>query len=503
MTRAGSSILFLTVIGISLVTPPQLQAQTDSLFQVVKGSVVVVESKTGWGSGFVLYRTGLIVTAAHTIGSEKRARVVVPGYYPTNAEVLVVNQESDVAVLKVQGLADENVGLRIFDGPVAEGDDVWVFGFLRDASNYHVTMTKGIISKAFSNYYQIDASLRPGFSGGPATTRGGRVLGMASFNLRGAGNFNFLVPSEVISGIAAPLMAQSPPPITPIPQAQPSPPSAPPTQSPAPTPVPSPARPPVEDLFIVPGERISKVRLGMGIEEAIVAMRRSYDENVRSADNQAAAYRWLFDPVAYQTVSGRPRLVAFIGDGSIRIREIQVTAKQFRTAGGNGVGDSPEAFMRELGAPFSTDTSGRDTLWRFRQGVYVTFDPGTRIVNRIGVRLYSATTSSLPTSAGANWNGVWASQRVSQGGPFIASLFQSGTAITGTVVLNGSPCFGALQVNGRISGGSIVLTGSSAGADRVNLSLTISGDSLLGSYTVMRTGTVCDSDYGTLNASRR
>lgn len=221
-------LAFVAVLTSGLVSvlaslPPAL-AQSDTL-QIVRSGVAIVQTPTGYGSAWVILGQGLVITAAHVVGDLSSVTVTIPGFRSTAGRVLTRSQQDDVAVVEVPGLAREQVGLRLYEGRVFEGDEVYAFGFIRDAANFHLTMTRGIVGKVFSNAYQIDASLRPGFSGGPITNRGGRVIGMASFSLSGPGNFNFIVPLQRIMQHAAVHMTQAivqPP----VPRPQQSPPAA-------------------------------------------------------------------------------------------------------------------------------------------------------------------------------------------------------------------------------------------------------------------------------------
>jgi hypothetical protein len=109
----------------------------------------------------------------------------------------------------------------------------------------------------------------------------------------------------------------------------------------------------------------------------------------------------------------------------------------------------------------------------------------------------------LSYSLSGNWVGVWGSSRVSQGGLFAANLFQRGAALEGTAALNGSPCFGAFQISGVVFGNSFTFVASSRGVARVSVFGTVSGDSCSAVYAVLPSGTICDTDWGTINASRR
>lgn len=101
-----------------------------------------------------------------------------------------------------------------------------------------------------------------------------------------------------------------------------------------------------------------------------------------------------------------------------------------------------------------------------------------------------------------NWSGVWGSSRVSQGGIFVVSISQSGSALLGTAALQGSPCFGALQIAGVSFGDSFNFVGASGGITRVSIFGVLVGNTLRGTYAVIPSGTACDTDWGTVNAAR-
>lgn len=137
---------------------------------------------------------------------------------------------------------------------------------------------------------------------------------------------------------------------------------------------------------IIPGARIGSLVLGMTVDQAVSSMRRQYDDSGRSGDDRATFYRWYLDESVYASVSGRPRIVMWVVDGSTQTTEIQVYARQFKTPGGNSVGDQAEAFYREFGeaASVSTTASG-ETVWRFRSNLFIGFEPSTGVVGRVGV----------------------------------------------------------------------------------------------------------------------
>ena len=81
------------------------------------------------------------------------------------------------------------------------GEDVLVAGFpFADSVHGALVVTKGIVSsnsgiKGHPNYFQIDAALQPGNSGGPIFDRSGRVIGLAVARLN---KFHFILRSGTI-----------------------------------------------------------------------------------------------------------------------------------------------------------------------------------------------------------------------------------------------------------------------------------------------------------------
>lgn len=100
-----------------------------------------------------------------------------------------------------------------------------------------------------------------------------------------------------------------------------------------------------------------------------------------------------------------------------------------------------------------------------------------------------------------SWTGTWASQVVSAGGQFSASITQSGNSLSGIARLSGSLCSIDFTLSGSVSGNTFQVTLSAGGQNRVTVSGTVSGNSLSGNYSTLNTGTQCDGDRGTIQAT--
>lgn len=96
------------------------------------------------------------------------------------AEVVRVDTEHDLALLSVQGALPR---LEVADAP-ADGDEVLALGA---PFGIEGTGTTGTISNIDEQYFQIDAPINHGNSGGPLLDRHGEVLGVNAAKLEGDG----------------------------------------------------------------------------------------------------------------------------------------------------------------------------------------------------------------------------------------------------------------------------------------------------------------------------
>ena len=167
-------------------------------------SVVVVEctpdkGKPVFGSGFYLSSTGLLATNAHVI--EACADIFVRDDRQaagSQARLVFVNAEQDVAVLKAAGIGKPALRLAPIDS-LSQGQQVFAIGH---PAGLEFTVSDGIISAFRSieerRLLQTTAPISPGSSGGPLLDAAGRVVGMTTSFLKGGQNLNFAVPVDVI-----------------------------------------------------------------------------------------------------------------------------------------------------------------------------------------------------------------------------------------------------------------------------------------------------------------
>jgi S1-C subfamily serine protease len=200
-------LLLVAPLGAALADSPlpltaPHAAQEDlpytELYELVAPSVVYIEvvgrsdnnpfSTGGLGSGFVYDTEGHIVTNFHVVEGAQRIDVTFFDGTFARAEIIGIDPESDLAVIRVQDVdpavlrpiaLGDSFALRVGEGVVAIGNpfgQTW-------------TMTTGIVSakgrstrveSGFSlpEMIQTDAAINPGNSGGPLVNLRGEVVGV-------------------------------------------------------------------------------------------------------------------------------------------------------------------------------------------------------------------------------------------------------------------------------------------------------------------------------------
>ncbi len=154
---------------------------TPVIKQLVK-SVVTIAHKEGHGSGFIISSDGYIITNYHVIENNQNLVVQLNEKLSLKAEVVKINPEYDLALLKID--AKELIALALGNSEKIEiGEEVIAIGTPVELS-YGQTVSKGIISgkrKLEEHIYiQTDASVNAGNSGGPLINQNAEVIGIVS-----------------------------------------------------------------------------------------------------------------------------------------------------------------------------------------------------------------------------------------------------------------------------------------------------------------------------------
>ena len=157
------------------------------------------------GSGVVISPDGELITNHHVVDKATEIRCQLSDGTAYSAKALGSDKDLDVALLKLERPpgAPPLAAAELAPGPVAIGDVVLAMGAPWGLAR---SVTMGIISCTdrylegcgrYTLWYQTDAAIAPGNSGGPLVDTDGRVVGL---NTRGSlfGGQAFTIPSPTI-----------------------------------------------------------------------------------------------------------------------------------------------------------------------------------------------------------------------------------------------------------------------------------------------------------------
>jgi len=165
------------------------------------------------GSGVILGRDGIVVSNYHVVGEATDIRVVLNDRREFSAKVLLSDEESDLAVLRLEE-AHDMPALELRDSDTVEvGELVLAIG---NPFGVGQTVSSGIVSglarsgtatgNARGYFIQTDAPINPGNSGGALVDVNGRLIGINTAMLSRSGGSNgigFAIPSALVAQFVA------------------------------------------------------------------------------------------------------------------------------------------------------------------------------------------------------------------------------------------------------------------------------------------------------------
>jgi S1-C subfamily serine protease len=203
------------VVHIAAITRVPLPA--DPFFGTPSGT----ETQRAIGSGFVIDKTGHIVTNDHVVAGASTVQVSFSDNESMDARVVGTDPATDVAVLQVNAPARALKPLALGDSDVVHvGDEVIAIG---NPLGYDRSVTSGIVSAlgreiqapnaaTIDHVIQTDAALNHGNSGGPLLNAGGQVIGVNAQIAPSSSNANigigFAIPINTVKQVAAQLIKQ-------------------------------------------------------------------------------------------------------------------------------------------------------------------------------------------------------------------------------------------------------------------------------------------------------
>lgn len=161
--------------------------------QVMPATVALMSNQSGAsGSGVVVTKEGLILTAAHVIQGADEMMVIFPDGEQVKGKVLGANYSKDIAMVQLPN-TEEWPMLELGESkPLKTGDWVIALGHSAgfDANRPPPVRFGRVVSKGPGNYLTTDCTLIGGDSGGPLFNMQGQVVGIHSSIGRSLSNNN-------------------------------------------------------------------------------------------------------------------------------------------------------------------------------------------------------------------------------------------------------------------------------------------------------------------------
>lgn len=163
------------------------------------------------GSGVILDPAGIVVSNHHVVGEADEITIVLQDRREYSGKVILADEESDLAVVQLDGARDLPT-LTLRDSDTLEvGDLVLAIG---NPFGVGQTVTSGIISglarsrgtrgRGSGVFIQTDAAINPGNSGGALVDMQGRLVGVNTAILSRSGGSNgigFAVPANLVATV--------------------------------------------------------------------------------------------------------------------------------------------------------------------------------------------------------------------------------------------------------------------------------------------------------------
>jgi len=158
----------------------------------------------GLGSGIVISPDGLVLTNSHVVGSSREIRLRDIEGFVTDAHVLGVDPDTDLALLRADGARELRYAALGNSKQLRRGQLVVAIG---NPLGFESTVTAGVVSalgrsirsvsgRTIEDVIQTDAALNPGNSGGALVSSNAEVIGVNTAIIQGAQGICFAVASN-------------------------------------------------------------------------------------------------------------------------------------------------------------------------------------------------------------------------------------------------------------------------------------------------------------------
>lgn len=197
------------VAAVERVAPTVVSITTETPVQSWFGT----QTASSEGSGVVIDPSGVVLTNAHVVAQAQTIQASFADGTAYEADVLGLDQDLDLAVLKLQGAHDLTAVTIGSSAELMLGEPVIAIG---NPYGLGHTVTTGVVSslhrsletreRVYQDFIQTDASINPGNSGGPLLDLRGRLVGINTAIYAEGQNIGFAIPSDRALKVAGDLV---------------------------------------------------------------------------------------------------------------------------------------------------------------------------------------------------------------------------------------------------------------------------------------------------------
>ena len=162
-------------------------------------------TESSLGSGFIIDKTGYIVTNNHVIKDADQIKVILHNDQEYDARIIGADPVTDLALIKID--AKDLKPLKFGSSKNAQVGS-WVVA-IGSPFGLEQTVTAGIVSAKgriigsgpYDDFIQTDASINPGNSGGPLLNMDGEVVGINTAIVKSGQGIGFAIPSDLATSV--------------------------------------------------------------------------------------------------------------------------------------------------------------------------------------------------------------------------------------------------------------------------------------------------------------
>ncbi len=186
------------------------------------GKISAPISKTGYGSGTIISKSGYLVTNHHVVRKGNRYQIILADGREaeplelSKGNYFIADEKTDLAIMKIDG---ESLNLQPAD--LGDSDSLvpgqWVIA-IGNPYGLRQSITAGIVSSTgrsdvgftdIEDFIQTDVPINPGNSGGPLIDLFGKVVGINTAIRTVSGGYqgiSFAIPSNIVTRVCRDLI---------------------------------------------------------------------------------------------------------------------------------------------------------------------------------------------------------------------------------------------------------------------------------------------------------